>query len=389
MYISRGYESQAKLMINQMNMANNKIGVHQSRIASGDSFKGGLDNPVDVVKASRAEAVMRGNRVAENNIQDALSFLQVKEGGLDKMDNIGKRLRDLAVQYNNETLVEEDRKALAFEARTLLEEMNHTLSNTTFNNVNVFGDKTLHFQAGQRSSDILTIQPTSFQINETDKNPPAGESDAVPPDNDENGSGTTTTTTTTTESSTTTTTTNNSNTNSSKGDGLLGFIGGVIGGIIGAVTGSKNDKDNSQTTETTTTTTTTVETTESNPGSVQEGDESKETEGADGINQGQEGSPLPTSEWLSPDFIDEHLLQPLASERAKVGVEANRFQVRLESVMNEGVEATDHLSRIRDTDIAKEYMEMVKQQMLADVSANMLTRSMHDRRSSVLSLLSS
>lgn len=395
MYISRGYESQTKLMFNQMNMANERAFVHKSRISTGDSFKGKIDNPVDVIKASRAEAVMRGNRMAQRNIQDALSFLEVKESGLSKMDSLGQRLRELSIQYENDTLHSNDRAAIQKEAMSLLEEMDYTSKNTTFNQKNVFGEDPVYIQAGDRSGDTLIIEPLHFNdaanvLKEIANN----SSEETNPSNSIK----------VTEKTTTITEEHNKivvsgdfeyerehSTEKNTSEWLSEKLGGLLGGVLEIVrkaisNGEKSDwkerltggyevvVESSKTTTEHTETITEYPSTEQQP--KEELDSDKESE-----------NPV-MNRLLSTDFIDTYILEPIAKARAGVGIQSNRFEHRLDSVIEEGYQARNHLNRIRDTDIAKEMLEMTKQQMLASVNANMLTRAMDEHRSRIIGLIS-
>ncbi|MBM7716047.1 flagellin-like hook-associated protein FlgL [Bacillus thermophilus] len=400
MYISRGYESQTKLMFNQMNMANERAFVHKSRISTGDSFKGKIDNPVDVIKASRAEAVMRGNRMAQRNIQDALSFLEMKESGLSKMDSLGQRLRELSIQYENDTLHSNDRAAIQKEAMSLLEEMDYTSKNTTFNQKNVFGEDPVYIQAGDRSGDTLTIEPLHFNeaanvLKEIANN--SSEETQQSETNSSNSIKVTEKTTTITEEHNKIVVSggfeyeqeNSTEKNTSKW--LSGKLGGLLGGVLGIVreaisNGEKSDwkerlsggfevvVESSKTTTEHTETITEYPITEQQPKEELVSDKESKNPVMDRL--------------LSTDFIDTYILEPIAKARSGVGIQSNRFEHRLNSVIEEDDQAMNHLNRVRDTDIAKEMMEMTKQQMLASVNANMLTRAMDEHRSRIIGLIS-
>jgi flagellin len=137
--------------------AQRQLGLSQRRaegslkaLASGSKF----DNP-DESSAERsiAEALrgqIRGLRAAENNANNAQSFINVGEGGLNEQNNILIRLRELAVQSASDTLSDVERGFVQTEYGELLQEIDRIAETTSFgSNKLLSGDgKTYEFQVG-------------------------------------------------------------------------------------------------------------------------------------------------------------------------------------------------------------------------------------------------
>src|SRR5690606_24741314 len=123
--------------------------------------------------------------------------------------------------------------------------------NSTFNNQNVFGKEPVYIQAGDRSGDLVAIQPTTLRFDEMEQalqekieENKKGNSSQIPSngnegnpgngvagtgDSSQGGTTTTTTTTTTEEHTKTVETIGNGQTSSKPGKGgLLGIVGSLL-----------------------------------------------------------------------------------------------------------------------------------------------------------------
>ncbi|KWT93006.1 flagellin [Candidatus Magnetominusculus xianensis] len=84
--------------------------------------------------STRMTAQIRGINQAARNANDAISMAQVAEGALDETTNALQRIRELAVQAANDTLVAVDRLAIQKEINQLLSEIDRIAVQTEFNN---------------------------------------------------------------------------------------------------------------------------------------------------------------------------------------------------------------------------------------------------------------
>ena len=98
---------------------------------------------------------VRGMNVAIRNANDAISLSQTAEGALSKINDMGQRMRELAVQSANATNNESDRASLNQEYQALAEEIKRNLASTSFNGTG----SALTFQVGANNAttDQITI----------------------------------------------------------------------------------------------------------------------------------------------------------------------------------------------------------------------------------------
>ena len=79
--------------------------------------------------SAQAAAVDRAIR----NSQDGISLLQTAEGGLNQINSMLQRMRELAVQAANDTLTVQDRNYIQMEIAALRDEIDNVSHNTVFN----------------------------------------------------------------------------------------------------------------------------------------------------------------------------------------------------------------------------------------------------------------
>lgn len=143
---------------NRINTYNQIISNSLQKLSTGKRINSAADSPSDILRISRFKAEVRGSQVAQRNIQDGISFLQVAESALSQMQQIGHRLRELSVQYNSDILTAEDKKMIENEAKELLKEMNYIIENTRFGGLKVFEKDSYIIQTGPYSGDTYEIK---------------------------------------------------------------------------------------------------------------------------------------------------------------------------------------------------------------------------------------
>jgi flagellin-like hook-associated protein FlgL len=170
---------------NRINTYNKIINSSLQKLSTGKRINSAADSPSDILRISRFEAEVRGSQVAQRNIQDGISFLQVAESALSQMQQIGHRLRELSVQYNSDILTAEDKKMIENEAKELLKEMNYIIENTRFGELKVFEKNSYIIQTGPYSGDTYEIKlPDLSELKDICIN---SQQDSPPTDNDGTG----------------------------------------------------------------------------------------------------------------------------------------------------------------------------------------------------------
>ena len=127
---------------NILNTANNSLAKSLQRLSTGMRINSAADDPAGFYVATGLNSQIRGLKQAQSNIAMGSSFLGVAEGALGNMTDLLNRLNDLALQGASTTMTDSARGALTKEANSIVEEIRKLNSNTTFNDVNIFGSVT-------------------------------------------------------------------------------------------------------------------------------------------------------------------------------------------------------------------------------------------------------
>jgi len=121
-----------------------------SKLSSGKRITKSADDAAGLAIATKMEAETRGLRVASRNANDAISLVQVAEGGLNETSNILTRLRELSIQAGSDTVGDAERGFLSLEYEQLVQEADRISKTTTFNGRSLLAGEgdILQFQVG-------------------------------------------------------------------------------------------------------------------------------------------------------------------------------------------------------------------------------------------------
>ncbi len=104
-----------------------------SKLSSGKRITKSADDAAGLAIAKKLEAETKGLRVASRNANDAISMVQVAEGGLNETGNILTRLRELSIQAASDTVGDAERGYLSLEYEQLVQEADRISKTTSFN----------------------------------------------------------------------------------------------------------------------------------------------------------------------------------------------------------------------------------------------------------------
>ena len=102
------------------------------KLASGKRITKSADDAAGIGIAKKMEAEVRGYKMAQRNASNAISLVQVAEGGLEEAGSIMTRLRELSIQAASDTVGETERGYLNLEYDHLLQEADRISKTTTF-----------------------------------------------------------------------------------------------------------------------------------------------------------------------------------------------------------------------------------------------------------------
>ncbi len=134
--------------------------VEFSKLSSGKRITKSADDAAGLAISKRLEAETRGLRVATRNASDAISLVQVAEGGLNETSNILTRLRELSIQAGSDTVGDQERGYLSLEYEQLVNEADRISKTTSFNGLPLLkgeGD-ILQFQVGTNHNEDNRIE---------------------------------------------------------------------------------------------------------------------------------------------------------------------------------------------------------------------------------------
>ncbi len=131
-----------------------------SKLSSGKRITKSADDAAGLAIATKMEAETKGLRVATRNANDAISLVQVAEGGLNETSNILTRLRELSIQAGSDTVGDTERGFLSLEYEQLVQEADRISKTTTFNGRNLLAGEgdVLQFQVGAFGGENNLIQ---------------------------------------------------------------------------------------------------------------------------------------------------------------------------------------------------------------------------------------
>ncbi|MBF0444297.1 MAG: flagellin FliC [Magnetococcales bacterium] len=113
--------------------SSNELSTTFARLSSGLRVNSAKDDAAGLSISTRMTAQIKGLNMAIRNSNDGVSMAQVAEGALAETTNALQRIRELAVQSANGTLVDDDRKDLDQEVQQLLSEIQRIATQTEFN----------------------------------------------------------------------------------------------------------------------------------------------------------------------------------------------------------------------------------------------------------------
>lgn len=139
----------------------NELSTTFARLSSGLRVNSAKDDAAGLSISTRMTSQIKGLNMAIRNANDGVSMSQVAEGALAETTNALQRIRELAVQSANGTLVDDDRLDIDQEVQQLLAEIQRIATQTEFNTKTLLtGDFTgMKIQVGAFSG-----QQISFDI---------------------------------------------------------------------------------------------------------------------------------------------------------------------------------------------------------------------------------
>ncbi|MBY7730784.1 flagellin [Vibrio splendidus] len=345
--------------------ANNMLNQSLERLASGSRINSAKDDAAGLQISNRLEAQMSGIDVAVRNANDGISIMQTAEGAMNETTNIMQRMRDLSLQASNGSNSQSERTAIQEEVTALNDELNRIAETTSFGGKKLlngsFGSSS--FQIGGSSGEAVQIGLKNMRTDDINMggfsyvaNGMASDSWEVKPDQND-----------ITMSFTDRFGQPQEITINAKAGDDIEELATYINGQTDLVSASVNDEGQLQI----------YMSGEDTAGTISfSGSLASELsmsvgyyESVDDINVTDVGGAQRAVSILDTamKYVDSH--------RSELGAMQNRFDHAINNLENVHENLATSNSRIKDTDYAKETTQMLKQQILQQVSTTILAQA--------------
>ncbi|ENE5198804.1 flagellin [Vibrio parahaemolyticus] len=345
--------------------ATDMLNQSMERLSSGKRINSAKDDAAGLQISNRLQSQMRGLDVAVRNANDGISIMQTAEGAINEVTNIMQRMRDLSLQSANGSNSQAERTALQEEVTALNDELNRIAETTSFGGRKLlngtFGKSS--FQIGAASGEAVQIELKSMRTDGLDM---GGFSYVAQgrADSDwqvkENANDLTMSFTNRSGE------TEKIQINAKAGDDIE-ELATYINGQTDKVTASVNEKGQLQI----------FMAGEDTAGTISfSGDLASELgmslKGYDAVNNLNITTVGGAQQAVA---VLDTAMKFVDSQRAELGAYQNRFNHAINNLDNIHENLAASNSRIQDTDYAKETMQMVKQQILQQVSTTILAQA--------------
>ncbi len=117
-----------------------------AQLSSGSRITKAADDAAGLSISETLKSTVRGYRQASRNAGDAISMVQVTEGGLGEVSNILSRLRELGVQAASDTVGDRERGFIDLEVQQMKSEVQRIAQTTRFGSVKLLDGSGQQYQ---------------------------------------------------------------------------------------------------------------------------------------------------------------------------------------------------------------------------------------------------
>ena len=130
------------------------------KLSSGYKINRAADDAAGLAISEKMRRQIRGLTQASSNAQDGISMVQTAEGALNEVHDMLQRMNELAVKAANGTLTSEDKTYIQAEVTQLIEEIDRTSNDTTFNKMNLLDGSVskVALQVGSEAGNTIELK---------------------------------------------------------------------------------------------------------------------------------------------------------------------------------------------------------------------------------------
>jgi flagellin len=141
----------------QLFNSSNSLNTSFERLSSGFRINSASDDAAGLQISDRMTSQINGLNQAVRNANDAISLTQTAEGALDETTNSLQRIRQLAIQSQNDANTDADRGAMQKEVEALLTEITRVNDTTEFNDRNILSTSSFSFLVGANANQNIKV----------------------------------------------------------------------------------------------------------------------------------------------------------------------------------------------------------------------------------------
>ncbi len=136
------------------------------RLASGRRINKSGDDAAGLAISESMEGKIRSMQQARRNAQEALSLMQVAEGGMNEVSNLLIRLRELSIQAASDTIGDKERTMLELENVQIKQEIDRLANATEYFGTPLLSGqgKDFTFQIGPDNSEANRLQYSTANL---------------------------------------------------------------------------------------------------------------------------------------------------------------------------------------------------------------------------------
>jgi flagellin len=134
------------------------------KLSSGYRINRAADDAAGLAISEKMRGQIGGLGQAQRNAQDGISLVQTAEGALTEVHSMLQRVRDLKVQYSNDTLSADDKSAIESELGQIGSEVKNIVDGTKFNDQALLNTPTggYKFQVGANDTETIATGTISL-----------------------------------------------------------------------------------------------------------------------------------------------------------------------------------------------------------------------------------
>ena len=142
----------------QLNTTSAKSAKAMEKLSSGYRINRAADDAAGLAISEKMRGQIGGLAQAQRNAQDAISLVQTAEGSLGEVHSMINRIRELKVQYENQTLSTDDKAAIDAEFAQLKTEISAIRDQTSFNSIKLLNTSgAVTFQVGANDGETIKV----------------------------------------------------------------------------------------------------------------------------------------------------------------------------------------------------------------------------------------